>query len=350
MSKTTTRSWSTTVFSSKVIAYYHSKGRKNLPWHNTKDPYRIWLSEIMLQQTQVKTVIPYYQKFLTAFPAVLDLANADLDQVLHLWSGLGYYSRARNLHKAAQMIRDEFSGQFPKNQAELETLPGIGRSTAGAIAAFAFDLPTAILDGNVKRVLARCFAIEGWYGQSKVLNQLWDLSEKLTPKHQTAAYNQAMMDLGAIVCKRSNPLCLECPLLKNCLAYQSDRVQELPHKKPKKARPSKSVYWLIYLNNQQILLEKRPPTGIWGGLWSLPEIPQDQYQLTDEQQLEPILHKFSHYDLNITPLLIQKTMQKKPNISIMESELTAWYSLDETIPVGLPTPVSKLLPKLIEQD
>ncbi|WP_251358739.1 A/G-specific adenine glycosylase [Kangiella sp. TOML190] len=351
-----TRAWSEVEFAQKVIAYYHQSGRKDLPWQNTQDPYRIWLSEIMLQQTQVKTVIPYYQKFLQAFPSVLDLANAEQDQVLHLWSGLGYYSRARNLHKAAKMIRDEFAGQFPENQAELESLPGIGRSTAGAIAAFAFNKPSAILDGNVKRVLARCFAIEGWYGQTTVLNQLWELSEKLTPNQETAGYNQAMMDLGALVCKRSKPLCQECPLTAHCLAFQQDRVSELPHKKPKKARPAKSVYWLIYLDKQRILLQKRPPSGIWGGLWSLPEVERTEavkQNYSSARRLPEILHKFSHYDLHITPLLmnktIEKTMQQEPNMSIMEADSSDWYSLTEPLEelaIGLPTPVTNLLKQL----
>ncbi len=340
--------WKPQAFSKKVITYYHAKGRKDLPWHNTKDAYRIWLSEVMLQQTQVKTVIPYYQNFLKKFPTVNSLADADIDQVLHLWSGLGYYSRARNLHKAAQMIRDEFNGEFPQSQSELESLPGVGRSTAGAIAAFAFDKATAILDGNVKRVLARCFAIEGWYGQTKVLNKLWDLSERLTPKKETAAYNQAMMDIGAVVCKRSNPECSSCPLTQKCQAKLEDRVIELPHKKPKKARPNKSVYWQLYIDNRKVLLKKRPPSGIWGGLWSFPQIPSDDYQLSDETQLQPILHKFSHYDLNIQPLLMQKTVKSKAKMRIMESDLTCWYSLVEPEPLGLPTPVSKLLDKLKE--
>lgn len=339
-----TKAWPAKPFAKKVIAYYHDKGRKDLPWHNTKDAYKIWLSEVMLQQTQVKTVIPYYLNFLEKFPTVLDLANAHVDEVLHLWSGLGYYSRARNLHQAAQMVCDEFNGEFPQSQTELETLKGVGRSTAGAIAAFAFDEPTAILDGNVKRVLARCFAVEGWYGQTKVLNQLWEISEALTPKHETAAYNQAMMDLGAMVCTRSKPKCTECPLSQHCQALLQDRVNELPHKKPKKARPSKSVYWLLYLKNRTVLLQKRPPSGIWGGLWSLPEVPTDEYKPDNELKLEPILHKFSHYDLNIQPLI----MQSKPNIGIMEPDLTSWYRLDKPETYGLPTPVKNLLQKLKE--
>ncbi|MRX28098.1 A/G-specific adenine glycosylase [Kangiella sp. HZ709] len=339
-----TDSWKPQAFSSKVITYYHAKGRKDLPWHNTKDAYRIWLSEVMLQQTQVKTVIPYYQNFLKTFPTITSLADADVDRVLHLWSGLGYYSRARNLHKAAQMVRDEFNGEFPQSQSELETLPGVGRSTAGAIAAFAYDKPTAILDGNVKRVLARCFAIEGWYGQTKVLNKLWGLSEQLTPKKETAAYNQAMMDIGAVVCKRSNPECLDCPLTQKCQARLQNRTKELPHKKPKRARPSKSVYWQLYLQGKKILLTKRPPSGIWGGLWSIPEIEIADYTPKTERKLEPILHKFSHYDLKIQPLI----MKSKPNMSIMESNLTYWFSLTQPESLGLPTPVSNLLNTLKE--
>lgn len=345
--------WSAQNFSELVIAYYHSNGRKNLPWHNTKDAYAIWLSEIMLQQTQVNTVIPYYQKFLLKFPTVIDLANADQDEVLHLWSGLGYYSRARNLHKAAQIIRDEYAGSFPQEPQTLELLPGIGRSTAGAIAAFAFDKPSPILDGNVKRVLARCFAIEGWYGQSKVLKELWQLSEQLTPTTQTANYNQAMMDLGAVVCKRTKPDCSNCPLANKCIALQSDRFSELPHKKPKKARPSKSIYWLIRIKDNQVLLNKRPPSGIWGGLWSFCEVEQSEYQITNELKLTPILHKFSHYDLNIIPLLIPSAsplkVNKMPNISIMEPDSSHWYRLDKPMEIGLPAPVQTLLNKLNNQ-
>lgn len=342
--------WSAYEFSKKVIDYYHECGRKNLPWHNTKDAYKIWLSEVMLQQTQVQTVIPYYKKFLSEFKEVVSLANADSEQVLHLWSGLGYYSRARNLHKAAQMVRDKYSGKFPQDPKELEGLPGVGRSTAGAIAAFAFDAHSAILDGNVKRVLARAFGIEGWYGKSSTLKQLWELSEKLTPAKETANYNQAMMDLGAVVCKRSKPLCDQCPLSKKCIALRTHRVDELPHKKPKKVRPNKSIYWLLNMDGNKIMLEKRPPSGIWGGLWSLPEISLDELGkdaqkvlLEKAQKLPTILHKFSHYDLQIQPLIFQKSMQANNKNSIIADKNNHWFDITQPMDIGLPAPLAKLL-------
>ncbi len=352
-----TKPWSPTDFATKVIEYYHAHGRKHLPWQNTQDPYRIWLSEIMLQQTQVTTVIPYFERFIESFPTVTDLAQATDDQVMQHWSGLGYYSRARNLHKAAKIIHSEFAGQFPQDPDTIETLPGIGRSTAGAIASFAFEQPTAILDGNVKRVLARSYAIEGWPGNGKVLKALWQRAEANTPKQETAAYNQAMMDLGAVVCTRSKPDCPNCPLSKHCLAYHNDTIEQYPGKKPKKARPSKSVYWLINIsdaNDQaKVLLHKRPPSGIWGGLWALPEVAQSGTTSGDLQTLEPFVHKFSHYDLQVQPLLVtskadKALVEKNSHTSIMEPAQADWFSLNQLSEIGLPTPVSKLLMKLLE--
>lgn len=334
--------WSPQDFQQKVIDYYHHHGRKHLPWQNTRDAYRIWLSEIMLQQTQVTTVIPYYETFLQRFPSVIKLAEASPDEVMHLWSGLGYYSRARNLHKAAKQVADEFNGQFPQTQKALESLPGIGRSTAGAIAAFAFDKPTAILDGNVKRVLARCYGIEGWAGKSAVLKALWQRSEENTPEQDTAQYNQAMMDLGAVVCTRSKPKCQDCPLSAKCYAYLNDKTAELPGKKPKKARPKRSVYWLICLKNRQIILHKRPPSGIWGGLWTFPEIEQTEAKPTHYKKLQPFIHKFSHYDLEVQPLLVKNLT----NTGIMEPNKEDSFALDDIAEIGLPTPVSKVLKNL----
>ncbi|MBD3654799.1 A/G-specific adenine glycosylase [Kangiella sp.] len=348
-----TKPWSPTDFATKVIEYYHAHGRKHLPWQNTDDPYKIWLSEIMLQQTQVTTVIPYFERFVDSFPTVADLARATDDEVMQHWSGLGYYSRARNLHKAARIIETDFAGNFPKDPEAIETLPGIGRSTAGAIASFAFGQPTAILDGNVKRVLARCYAIDGWPGNGKVLKALWQRAEANTPKQETAAYNQAMMDLGAVVCTRSKPDCHSCPLSKHCLAYHSDSIEQYPGKKPKKARPSKSVFWLISIHQGKVLLHKRPPSGIWGGLWALPEVQQEDMSPEDIQQLESFVHKFSHYDLKVQPLLLQSTnekalVEKNSHPSIMEPAQADWFSLSQLNEIGLPTPVSKLLMKLLE--
>lgn len=349
--------WSAKDFARQVITYYHAFGRKHLPWQNIHDPYKIWLSEIMLQQTQVTTVIPYFERFVKSFPTLKHLAQASDDQVMQHWSGLGYYSRARNLHKTARIIETEFGGQFPQDPEVIETLPGIGRSTAGAIASFAFGQPTAILDGNVKRVLARCYAIEGWPGNGKVLKALWQRAETNTPKQETSAYNQAMMDLGAVVCTRTKPNCPDCPLSKRCLAYHSNSIEQYPGKKPKKARPSKTVYWLISINETsdqtKVLLHKRPPSGIWGGLWALPEIEQSETPPDSKQQLDAFTHKFSHYDLHVQPLIIKPTkdkalVEKNCHPSIMEPAQADWFSQSQLSEIGLPTPVSKLLFKLLE--
>ena len=341
--------WAAQEFQQKVINYYRQYGRKNLPWQGTKDAYKIWLSEIMLQQTQVSTVIPYYQNFLKHFPTIIDLAKASSDEVMHLWSGLGYYSRARNLHKAAKIIADEYAGQFPRTQEAIEALPGIGRSTAGAIAAFAFDQPTAILDGNVKRVLARCYGIEGWAGKASVLKSLWQRAEENTPQEHTAQYNQAMMDLGAVICVRSKPKCFDCPLNAQCYAHKHEKVDQLPGKKPKKARPKRSVYWLICLQNNQVTLHKRPPSGIWGGLWCFPEIEKNTDEPEYQQKLASFTHKFSHYDLEVQPLLV-KNLDKT---GIMEPNKIDRFALDflqqKTAQIGLPTPVAKLLEQLQKQ-
>lgn len=338
------KSWASDEFASLVIQYYKAHGRKNLPWHNTHDPYRIWLSEVMLQQTQVATVIPYFEKFMQIFPTVESLAAADLDQALALWAGLGYYSRARNLHKAAQMVMQEFAGEFPKQPQELESLPGVGRSTAGAIGSFAFGQPSPILDGNVKRVLARCFAISGWPGNGQVLKKLWEISEKLTPIEQTAAYNQAMMDLGALICTRSKPRCMDCPLQEKCQAYQQDTIADYPGKKPKKARPSKFIYWPILVDeNNRLLLCKRPPTGIWGGLWSLPEFEKlEEHHPQPHKELAPILHKFSHYDLHISPFIMKNPTQN----AIMDSDNASWFEHKQIQTLALPAPLTKLIQQI----
>ena len=307
-------------FNRQVLDWFDDHGRKHLPWQQDINPYRVWISEIMLQQTQVNTVIPYFQRFMDTLPTVADLAQADEDAVLHLWTGLGYYSRARNLHKAAQRVMNEFQGQFPDTVEGLSELPGIGRSTAGAIVSIAFEQPAAILDGNVKRVLARFFAIDGWPGQSAVAKSLWEKAELLKPSGRTRDYSQAMMDLGATLCTRTKPDCQLCPLHNDCEAFALSKPQQYPGKKPKKTLPVKSTRMLIIENDQgDILLEKRPSPGIWGGLWSFPECPeQEDYaallsqlgkQPADGKDLKPMRHTFSHFHLDIQPvrLLLQQT-------------------------------------------
>jgi len=256
-----------TKFPQKVLAWFDQHGRKNLPWQQDINPYRVWVSEIMLQQTQVKTVIPYYEKFMTSFPDVQTLASADQDTVLKHWSGLGYYARARNMHKAAQMVCDDFAGVFPDNLESMQSLSGIGRSTAAAILSIASNQQEAILDGNVKRVLSRVFTVVGWPGKADVLKKFWVLAEQTTPKTRNADYTQAIMDLGATLCTRSKPRCEDCPLKTDCLAFQQGNQTEYPTKKPKKEMPEKHTVMLILQNDQQeVLMQKRPAVGIWGGL------------------------------------------------------------------------------------
>ena len=266
-----------TDFSDKLLAWFDDHGRKHLPWQQNQTPYRVWLSEIMLQQTQVATVIPYYARFTERFPDVASLAASEEDEVLHLWTGLGYYARARNLRKTAiQLVRDH-NGEFPADLAQLQNLPGIGRSTAGAIMALAFKLPATILDGNVKRVLTRCYAIEGWPGKTQVSNSLWEIAEQLSPEQRIADYTQAIMDLGATLCTRSKPDCPSCPMHQSCLAYHHDRVKELPGKKPKKNMPVRQIHMIVVTNAEnEVLLQRRPSQGLWGGLWGFPECSEQE--------------------------------------------------------------------------
>lgn len=343
-------------FSKTVLAWFAKNGRKDLPWQEDPTPYRVWVSEIMLQQTQVQTVIPFYQRFMQRFPSVADLANAPTDQVLHLWTGLGYYARARNLHKTAGLVVADYQGEFPASIEELENLPGIGRSTAGAIAALSMNIRAPILDGNVKRVLTRYFAVAGWPEQSKVKAQLWELADLLTPEKQVANYTQAMMDLGATVCTRSNPTCELCPLKTSCQAKASSEIALYPGKKPKKTLPTKTVaMYILQDNSGNVLLEKRPPTGIWGSLYSLPEgqldaneaiLANQAYPLEEAEELEPIRHTFSHYHLDITPVRISK---QPSTPSVAENDRWLWYSLDHSHEVGLAAPVKKLLTSLSNQ-
>jgi len=298
-----------TDFVRPLLNWYTKQGRKDLPWQINPTPYRVWVSEIMLQQTQVNTAIPYYLKFMSAFPTLEDLANATDDQVMALWSGLGYYSRARNLHKTA-LILITSKQQFPENLDQLEALPGIGRSTAGAILALAMQKKATILDGNVKRVLARCFTVSGWTGKTSVANQLWMLAEQLTPDTRLRNYTQAMMDLGATVCTRSNPNCPVCPLASLCIAKQEDSQAAYPGKKKKTLIPTKHQYFFLLTNNdKQLLLEKRPPVGIWGGLWTPPACMVEDDTETYLQQ---------NYGINITNAL-QLPDFRYPNLNKIQT-------------------------------
>ena len=344
-------------FSKKVLAWYDLHGRKDLPWQKDINPYRVWLSEIMLQQTQVQTVIPYFQRFTESFPTVESLAEAEEDQVLHLWTGLGYYARARNLHKAAKIVCSELNGKFPADIEPLCELPGIGKSTAGAIRSIAFAKPATILDGNVKRVLARYRAVPGWPGQSAVHNQLWQVAEELTPDERVADYSQAMMDLGATLCTRASPACERCPLKDTCEAFRLGEQLTYPGKKPRKALPVKTTTFLmISANNGDIWLERRPNSGIWGGLWCFPELSaasQASHWCLDQWGLEPrecqqwqtFRHTFSHYHLDIQPL--QLTLPTTPE-TVMEAGQQLWYNMRQPPQIGLATPVARLLGELAQ--
>lgn len=342
-------------FADCLLDWHDAHGRHDLPWQQDINPYRVWISEIMLQQTQVATVIPYYQRFMQQFPDVLALANAELDNVLHLWTGLGYYARARNLHRAAQLIRDEHAGVFPKELEQVMALPGIGRSTAAAILAITDDQHHAILDGNVKRVLSRFYAIAGWPGQRVVEKQLWQQAERLTPPRRTAQYTQAIMDLGATLCTRSKPRCTDCPVAETCQARLTDSVALYPGKKPRKVLPERQAIMLLLSNeHDEIILQQRPPTGLWGGLWGLPEADcalrkdslkkwcreQLQFVMHDIQIWSGLRHTFSHFHLDIIPVHIRGEFI---NSSIMDSANTVWYNTRQPEALGLAAPVKKLL-------
>lgn len=348
-------------FSERVLRWFDEHGRKDLPWQQDRTPYRVWLSEIMLQQTQVATVIPYFERFVQRFPTVGSLANAQLDEILSLWSGLGYYARARNLHKTAKIIQDEFKGSFPVEFDQVISLPGIGRSTAGAILSLSLDQHHPILDGNVKRVLARYFAIDGWPGQSKVTDRLWQRSEQFTPEKRVADFNQAMMDLGAVVCTRSRPSCTDCPLNNNCQAFMTGQQHLFPGKKPKKILPVRQTQMLLASNTHgEILLQRRPPSGIWGGLLSLPEIPVDHdikqwcknhlgVTINEWQHWPVYRHTFSHFHLDILPV---HASLECPADRVMEDGEWVWYNHNPNKSMnsqgGLPAPVSRLLEQLTQ--
>ncbi len=347
-----------TRFRQQVLRWYDRHGRRDLPWKRRPTPYRVWVSEIMLQQTQVATVIPYYERFMARFPDVRALADAPLDDVLALWSGLGYYARARNLHAAARAIRDGHRGRFPKNVETLAALPGIGRSTAAAILALSGGERHAILDGNVKRVLARLHAVEGWPGAPAVERELWALAERYTPYRRVADYTQAMMDIGALLCTRRRPGCARCPIRGGCLAYRTGRQGELPAARPRRERPVRRTRMVMLVDGEgRVLLERRPPSGVWGGLLSFPECAEDEaIEAWAERRLGlsverveawPVLrHSFSHFHLDITPV---HARVRGVGLRAMERDRLVWYKAGARNRHGLAAPVSRLLQTLAQR-
>lgn len=339
-------------FSAQVLDWYDKYGRKTLPWQIDKTPYKVWLSEVMLQQTQVTTVIPYFERFMARFPTVTDLAAAPLDEVLHLWTGLGYYARARNLHKAAQQIAAQHGGVFPQTFEDVAALPGVGRSTAGAILSLSLGQHFPILDGNVKRVLARCYAVDGWPGKKEVENRLWQISETVTPANGVERFNQAMMDLGAMVCTRSRPKCELCPLNSMCVASASQSWAQYPGKKPKQTLPQRTGYFLLLQHGDNVLLSQRPPAGLWGGLFCFPQfaseeelgdwLVQREIKADNLTQLTAFRHTFSHFHLDIVPMWLEV----QSVTACMDEGDALWYNLAQPPSVGLAAPVERLLQQL----
>ena len=348
-------------FAARVVAWQRKHGRRDLPWQASRDPYRIWLSEVMLQQTQVATVLPYFTRFVAAFPTVAALAAAPLARVLERWSGLGYYRRAHHLHAAARAVVERHGGRFPQDAATLATLPGIGRSTAAAIAAFACGERGAILDGNVKRVLARHRGIDGWPGEPKVEARLWAAAETLLPREDDCArdpatigdYTQGMMDLGATVCARVRPRCDRCPVRDNCIARTEARIASLPTPRPRKTLPRRAVTILLLERKGTILLEQRPPVGIWSGLWSLPELGLDAdiaahvssrfgVAADSMQKLASVAHAFTHFALTMHPVRVRVN----PHPCVAEVPSVAWFAIDDAIAAAIPAPIRRLLSRL----
>ena len=340
-------------FAARVTRWQARHGRHGLPWQDTRDAYRIWLSEVMLQQTQVATVIPYYARFLARFPDIAALARAPEDEVLALWSGLGYYSRARNLQRAAQAVVERHGGRFPKDFAEVAALPGIGRSTAAAICAFAFGDRRAILDGNVKRVLARHAGIEGYPGAPAVEKKLWACAEALLPRRGVERYTQGLMDLGALVCTRTKPRCGECPVSADCAAFRRGLTATLPHARPRKALPVRRTVMLVLEHAGEVLLVKRPPTGVWPGLWSLPEVADARAAAGECRArfgVEPgrfaalpeVAHGFSHYRLDIEP----RRAGVAQRAARAAEPGALWLTVEEALAAAIPAPVRRILQSL----
>ncbi len=330
-----------TDFAERLLAWWEDHGRHDLPWQIDRTPYRVWLSEIMLQQTQVSTVVPYFQRFVARFPRLADLAAAERDEVMALWSGLGYYARARNLHAAAQTCMEQHDARLPDSSEALKALPGIGESTANAIIAQAHDRRAPILDGNVKRVLSRHAAISGWPGKTAVQSRLWQESERRTPPDRACDYTQAIMDLGATLCRRSKPDCAICPVAGDCQALALNLVDQLPESRKPRPRPRRSTCLAVIRDKQgRVLLERRPPSGIWGGLWSLPELAAEHS--SQGQAMPSIEHHFTHFILDIHPVLLAAA--DSPGIA--ESLDNEWLSPADALSRGLPRPVRQVIESL----
>ncbi len=343
-----------TAFGSLLLNWDNPSPGRGLPWAFESDPYKVWVSEIMLQQTQAATVVPYYLRFTDRFPDVISLAGASLDEVLRIWAGLGYYSRARNLYHSASLITDRYDGVFPQNFTDVLSLPGVGRSTAGAICALAYGLQTPILDGNAKRVYARCFCVDD-EKQARRLNRLWNIAEVCTPKDNCQQYTQSIMDIGATVCTPKNPSCELCPVASLCCAKQTDRIDSLPLRKSSAERKIKSVNMVIVLDRHHLLLERRPPAGIWSGLWSFPEFDGDLLDLprwfrqryamriSVGQIMAAFHHDFTHYRLNITPILARI---ENPTANLLPNPNLNLVSLEEPLDRGVPAPVAELIERI----
>ena len=343
------------LFAQRLLGWFSVHGRHTLPWQLSPTPYRVWISEVMLQQTQVATVIPYYQRFMTRFPDIDALAAAPLDEVLHLWTGLGYYARARNLSACAKILVAQHGGVFPNQIHDVVALPGIGRSTAGAILALSRGIRHPILDGNAKRVLARVFGIAGDPGSKTVLAALWSQADACTPHQEVAAYTQAIMDLGATLCTRARPACPRCPMNTHCIAALEARQQELPGRKLRRNRPSREATLLIAQSGSAgcaaVLLERRPDSGLWGGLWSPPQFANEsdalawcarEFGVADAEALSPIDHAFTHFDLRLKPLLVRGERK----LEVLDGDDRLWYELDAPPRVGLPQPIRRLFERL----
>jgi A/G-specific adenine glycosylase len=354
--------WPPSEFAAALLAWFDAHGRKDLPWQRPATPYRVWVSEVMLQQTQVAVVIPYFERFMARFPDVATLAGADLDAVLHLWSGLGYYARARNLHRAARIIAAAHDAELPQAMDALTALPGIGRSTAGAIRSLAHGAREPILDGNCKRVLARCFAVSGWPGKGEVLAALWRCAERLTPHRRVGAYNQAMMDLGATLCTRHAPACARCPLAARCLALHQGVPSAYPAPKPKRRQPvRRTCLALVVAPDGRLLLEQRPPSGVWGGLWVPPALTESAAEAEGDalastaadwcrqrlgsrvarlEMLPPRRHSFTHFQLDIDAVLLH--LAAAPAV-LADRPDVLWVTPARPGDLGLPAPVGRLL-------
>jgi A/G-specific adenine glycosylase len=342
-----------TLFAARLLEWFDHAGRKHLPWQQNPTPYRVWISEVMLQQTQVATVMPYYQRFMQRFADVRALASAPIDEVLHLWTGLGYYARARNLHRAAQTVVSDYGGELPRTLNALQSLSGIGRSTAGAILSLACGERQPILDGNVKRVLTRYFGVVGFPGEKRIEARLWDYADVCTPQQRVADYTQAIMDLGATVCTRTRPRCESCPVRRDCIAYRDNLQSTLPTRRPKRVRPQRKAFVLVAMNvDGAVLLERRPPSGIWGGLWTFPQFEHEvDVQIYFGQRIPASLplplyhHAFTHFDLQLQPLLVRSAELKH----VADNDKYCWYDPFNPSRIGLATPVRDIIQQVTQQ-